>query len=122
MVETLCESAVEVGAQMIQAANNQPQWRQVAKQMLHAWNDGMMSLRSSKGDKQLRGLDAAIAAAGFSEATPAEKAAPRLAARSCWPCVTSPDPSSDHDLLAMPCAPRQGKDHCPPSTVTCLMP
>jgi serine/threonine-protein kinase HipA len=73
MVETLCESAVEVGAQMIQAANNQPQWRQVAKQMLHAWNDGMMSLRSSKGDKQLRGLDAAIAAAGFSEATPAEK-------------------------------------------------
>jgi serine/threonine-protein kinase HipA len=73
MVEKLCQSAVEVGAEMIEAANNQPQWRQVAKQMLHAWNEGMMSLRSTKGDNQLRGLDAAIEAAGFSDATPAQR-------------------------------------------------
>jgi len=48
MVERLCESAVTVGREMIEATRRQPQWRGIAKQMLHVWNDGMESLRSPK--------------------------------------------------------------------------
>jgi len=34
----LCESAVEVGKEVIEASKNEPRWRPVAKQMVHAWN------------------------------------------------------------------------------------
>ncbi len=67
MVERLCESAVEVGAEVIAAAKNELHWRPVAKQMVHAWNEGMASLRDPKKYVAFRGLDGAIAAAGFSE-------------------------------------------------------
>lgn len=73
MVERLCESAVEVGAQVIEAAKNEPHWRPIAKQMVHAWNEGMASLRDPKKSVALRGLDSAIAAAGFSEPESPEK-------------------------------------------------
>jgi serine/threonine-protein kinase HipA len=33
---------------LIEAARNEPQWRHVAKQMLHAWDEGMTSFRSLK--------------------------------------------------------------------------
>jgi serine/threonine-protein kinase HipA len=48
MVERLSESAVEVGQEVIEAARNEPLWHTVAKHMVHAWNDGMASLRSPK--------------------------------------------------------------------------
>ena len=48
MLEQLCESAVEVGAEVIEAAKNNPEWRPIAKQMVHAWNEGMASLRDPK--------------------------------------------------------------------------
>lgn len=66
MVEQLCESAVEVGKELIEAAKNEPAWRDVAKHMVHAWNQGMETLRSSKAAPHLRGLDSAISDAGFS--------------------------------------------------------
>lgn len=66
MVEQLCESAVEVGKEVIEASRNEPAWRDVAKHMVHAWSDGMETLRSAKAAPQLRGLDAAIVEAGFS--------------------------------------------------------
>jgi serine/threonine-protein kinase HipA len=69
----LCESAVEVGAEVIEAAKNEPRWRPIAKQMVHAWNEGMSSLRDPKRSVQFRGLDAAISAAGFSDPEPAER-------------------------------------------------
>lgn len=59
-----------MGYQVIEAARNEPQWRGVAKQMLHAWNDGMESLRSPKKNVKLKGLSQAIEAAGFSAAQP----------------------------------------------------
>jgi serine/threonine-protein kinase HipA len=40
--------------------------------MVHAWNEGMSSLRDPKKSVALRGLDAAITAAGFSEPEPPE--------------------------------------------------
>ncbi|EEA00911.1 HipA N-terminal domain protein [Burkholderia sp. H160] len=73
MVEALCDSAVEVGHQLIEAARNEPQWRTVAKQMLHAWDDGMTSLRSPKKSLQFRGLKPAIEAAGFSAPEPPDR-------------------------------------------------
>ena len=48
MVEQLCESAVSVSTEIIAAAKNEARWRTVAKQMLHAWNEGTSSLRDSK--------------------------------------------------------------------------
>ncbi|MEM5293168.1 type II toxin-antitoxin system HipA family toxin [Burkholderia sp. JPY481] len=73
MVEALCDSAVDVGHELIEAARNEPQWRTVAKQMLHAWDDGMTSLRSPKKSLQFRGLKPAIEAAGFSAPEPPER-------------------------------------------------
>lgn len=70
MVERLCESAVEVGHEVIEAARNEPRWHGVAKQMLHAWNEGMSALRAPKKSAAFRGLDAVIAAAGFSGPEP----------------------------------------------------
>lgn len=75
MVERLCESAVEVGAEVIEAANNAPHWRPIAKQMVHAWNEGMASLRDPKKPVALRCLDAAITAGGFSDPEPPEQIA-----------------------------------------------
>lgn len=66
MVAQLCESAVEVGNEVIAAAKNEPAWRDVAKQMVHAWNEGMQTLRSPKTAPHFRGLDTAIEEAGLS--------------------------------------------------------
>ncbi|MGF6509617.1 type II toxin-antitoxin system HipA family toxin [Paraburkholderia sp. 32] len=73
MVEALCDSAVDVGHELIEAARNEPQWRALAKQMLYAWDDGMTSLRSPKKSLQFRGLKPAIEAAGFSAPEPPER-------------------------------------------------
>ncbi|MDB6142697.1 MAG: toxin HipA [Pseudomonas sp.] len=73
MVEQLCESAIAVGHEVIEAAKNEPAWRDVAKHMVHAWNDGMESLRSQKTAVHFRGLDAAISEAGFSGPRAPEK-------------------------------------------------
>ncbi|MEW9580272.1 type II toxin-antitoxin system HipA family toxin [Paraburkholderia sp. DGU8] len=73
MVEALCDSAVAVGHEMIEAARNHTQWRTVAKQMLHAWDDGIASLRAPKKSVQFKGLRPAIEAAGFSDAEPPER-------------------------------------------------
>lgn len=74
MVEQLCESAVQVGSEVIEAAKNEPRWHAVAKHMVYAWNDGMASLRDPKSTVAFRGLDAAIVAAGLSEPEPPEQA------------------------------------------------
>ena len=74
MLERLCESAVEVGREMIEAARNEPRWHDIAKHMLHAWNEGMAAARSARKDGKLKGLTHYIKAAGFSDPTPPERA------------------------------------------------
>lgn len=66
MVEQLCQSAVEVGREVIEAAKNEPRWQTVANNMVHAWNEGMASVRSSKSHIAFKGLSEAIIEAGFS--------------------------------------------------------
>jgi len=73
IVERLCDSAVDVGHEIIEAARNEPQWHGIAKQMLHAWNDGMEGLRRPRNSIVQRGLSKAIEAAGFSDPEPPEK-------------------------------------------------
>ena len=80
MLERLCESAVEVGREMIEAAKNEPRWHGIAKQMLHAWNEGMASARSARKDNKLKGLTRYIKAAGFSDPAPPER--PQVIGRS----------------------------------------
>lgn len=70
MVERLCESAVTVGKEVIEAARNEPAWREIAKHMVHAWNEGMASIRSPKQAQQFRGLEESITEAGFSDPEP----------------------------------------------------
>ena len=72
MVERLCESAVEVGREIIEASKNEPRWREVATQMLHAWNEGMTSLRGPKKVPGFGALDADIEAAGLPPPRPPE--------------------------------------------------
>ena len=74
MVEQLCESAVQVGAEVIAAGIQEPRWRAVARQTVHAWNEGMSALRDPKRSVMFRGLDAAITAAEFSDPDPPEPA------------------------------------------------
>jgi serine/threonine-protein kinase HipA len=81
MVEQLCESAVEVGREVIEASRAEPRWRDIAKQMVNAWNDGMGTLRSVKPDRAARRLTNAIEAAGFSDPAPPE-ASRKLIGRS----------------------------------------
>jgi serine/threonine-protein kinase HipA len=71
MVEALCDSAVGVGREMIAAQRNDSRWSQMTANMLHAWNDGMESLRSPKKNVGLRPLTAAIQAADLPNAEPA---------------------------------------------------
>ncbi len=70
MVERVCESAVETGQEMIEAAKNEPRWHGITKQMVYAWDEGMASLRSVRRDVKYRGLKADIEAARFSEPDP----------------------------------------------------
>jgi HipA N-terminal domain len=44
---------------------DEPQWRGVAIQMLHAWNEGMESLRTPKKSSQFTSLKPVIEAASF---------------------------------------------------------
>ncbi|WP_164704275.1 HipA domain-containing protein, partial [Pseudomonas viridiflava] len=66
MVEQLCESAIAVGKEVIEASKNEPAWRNVAKHMVHAWNEGMETLRSPKAAPHFRGLDTLVEEAGLS--------------------------------------------------------
>jgi serine/threonine-protein kinase HipA len=67
-VERICEAIVQVTPQVLVAVGRYPSFRETGKRMLHAWSDGMNSLRLQK-TWSLPALDAAIAAA-FSDAKP----------------------------------------------------
>lgn len=60
------------GKAVAEAAKNDTRWHWVAKQMLHAWNEGMASLRSAEPQVALRALTPVIEAAGFSDADKAD--------------------------------------------------
>ena len=74
MAERVCESAVDTGREIIQAAKNDARWQEIAKRMLHVWNDGMTSLRHVKGKPAQVTLSEDIIAAGFSGPLPPESA------------------------------------------------
>lgn len=67
MVEALCDAAVDTGKEVIARARDRLEWRDVARNMVHAWNDGMEALRSVKPDASKRELTSSIDNAKFSE-------------------------------------------------------
>ncbi len=71
-VERICEAIVQVTPQVIEAARQHPSFHETGKRMLHAWNDGMNSLRLQK-TWSLPSLDAPIAAAKFSDLLPIQR-------------------------------------------------
>jgi serine/threonine-protein kinase HipA len=80
-VERICESIVQVTPQVIGAARRHAHFQETGKRMLHAWNDGMNSLRLQKS-WSLPSLGPAIAAARFSAVRPAAPAKPEKIGRS----------------------------------------
>ncbi|WP_230177658.1 hypothetical protein [Aquabacterium sp. CECT 9606] len=68
-VERICEAIVQVTPQVVEATRQHPSFVETGKRMLHAWNDGMNSLRLQK-TWSLPSLDAPIAAAKFSDPLP----------------------------------------------------
>ena len=73
-VERICEAMVDVTAQVIEASKLYPTFDDIGPRMLHAWNDGMNSLRLQKV-WSLPSLQAQIEAAGYADA-PRPKAPP----------------------------------------------
>jgi len=80
-VERICDSIVQVTPQVIRAARRHAHFQETGKRMLHAWNDGMNSLRLQKS-WSLPSLGPAIAAARFSAVRPAAPAKPEKIGRS----------------------------------------
>lgn len=67
MVQQLCDAATDTGHVLLAEARQHPEWKDTIRHMLHAWNDGMESLRSAKPRPDLRPLDAALANEGMQD-------------------------------------------------------
>jgi len=80
-VERICEAIVQVTPLVVAATEQHPGFHETGKRMLHAWNDGMNSLRLQK-TWSLPSLDAPIAAARFSDPEPAKPATVEKMGRS----------------------------------------
>ena len=63
-VQRICEAMVEVSTDVVRATRTYPHFAQVGPRMLHAWNEGMNSLRLQK-IWSLPTLDKCITSAGF---------------------------------------------------------
>lgn len=68
-IERICEAVVSVTPDLVAAAQQHPGFRETGKRMLHAWNEGMNSLRLQK-TWSLPSLDEAITTAKFSDPKP----------------------------------------------------
>ncbi|WPB56654.1 type II toxin-antitoxin system HipA family toxin [Xylophilus sp. GOD-11R] len=71
-VERICDAIVAVMPQVLTTIERYPAFRETGKRMLHAWNEGMNSLRLQKA-WSLPSLDAPIAQAGLSDIAPRVK-------------------------------------------------
>lgn len=68
-VGRICEAIVQVTPQVVAATEQHPGFYETGKRMLHAWNDGMNSLRLQK-TWSLPSLDGQIESAKFSDLEP----------------------------------------------------
>jgi serine/threonine-protein kinase HipA len=80
-IERICEAVVSVTPDLVAAAQQHPGFHETGKRMLHAWNDGMNSLRLQKSWR-LPSLDKAITTAKFSDPTPIAPTPRRKTGRS----------------------------------------
>lgn len=80
-VERICQAMVEVSAEVVKACRTYESFAQIGPRMLHAWNDGMNSLRLQKV-WSLPSLEPQIEAAGFADVAQAKAPAPERIGRS----------------------------------------
>lgn len=64
MLEELCDSAVEVGRELAKLAGGETRWRSIIRNMLHAWDRGIQSVRNRESTVSLAPI---MKRAGFSE-------------------------------------------------------
>jgi serine/threonine-protein kinase HipA len=72
-VERICEAVVSVTPELINSAKTHSGFHETGKRMLHAWNDGLNSLRLQR-TWSLPSLNDAIAQARFSDVLPMQPA------------------------------------------------
>jgi len=80
-VTRICEAMVDVAPQVIEATQRYPAFMQTGQRMLHAWNEGMNSLRLQK-TWSLPSLGPTIQAAGLADLLPAVPTPPEKIGRS----------------------------------------
>ncbi|MBI3347203.1 MAG: type II toxin-antitoxin system HipA family toxin [Burkholderiales bacterium] len=83
-VERICEAIVQVTPQVVEATKRYPSFHETGKRMLHAWNDGMNSLRLQK-TWSLPCLDEPIAEAKFPDPLPRKRRKVEKVGRSPLP-------------------------------------
>jgi serine/threonine-protein kinase HipA len=89
MIDELCDSTVEIARELAKLARTETRWRDIIKNMLHAWNRGMHDVRNSNSTVSLA---AVMKKAGFSDyqkPPPAQRTgeSPLLAKRRSSPRV-----------------------------------
>lgn len=74
MVQALCDAAAQTGREVVAEAKANPQWRDVARNMVHAWNEGKQAVRSAKPTLAFKSLQSLIDEEQFSppETPPAD--------------------------------------------------
>lgn len=80
-IERICEAVVSVTPDLVSTAQQHAGFLEIGKRMLHAWNDGMNSLRLKK-TWSLPSLNEAITMANFSDPRPMSPAPRKKIGRS----------------------------------------
>lgn len=69
MVEALCDAAVAVSKEVVRYTKAYSAFRDIGKNMLHAWNEGMAAVRDPRRPVEAKKLTKTIEKAGFSGPT-----------------------------------------------------
>lgn len=80
-IERICEAVVKVSPRVVGAARSHPGFAPIAPRMLHAWNEGMNSLRLQK-TWSLPGLTHILTEAGWADAARPQSTKPEKIGRS----------------------------------------
>ena len=89
MVEELCESAVEVGRELMKLAVTETRWGSIIKNMLHAWDRGIQDARNPSSTVSLAPVIDTAGFSGYDKPPPAPRTgqSPLLAKRRSSPRV-----------------------------------
>jgi serine/threonine-protein kinase HipA len=89
MLEELCDSAVDVGRELAKLASSEKRWRNIIKNMLHAWDRGIQDVRNADSIVSLAPIMKKAGLSGYDRPAPALRTgeSPLLAKRRSSPRV-----------------------------------